>query len=295
MKKRLAVLGISAVMMTGLISGLTAGAAEVSYEEQSIGLEGVANARQLGGYISADGKKVKENLLLRTGKLTDATQADLAKLTDTYHVTKIIDFRTSFEKEEAPDPEVAGAENLWISILEEEGDTSNLAATVSSSADPVQMLIDYAKSGKVETMYTDIVVNEHSQAGYTQFFDELLNQEDGAILWHCTGGKDRAGLATVLLLSALGVEEDTIMADFELSNVAYQDNIAYMVQMAEEKGCTEDEVAGVKNLSGVNAEYMQNALDLIDDEYGSMQEYLNNQLDVSEEDIAALQAKYLEN
>lgn len=270
-------------------------AADISLEQQSIGLESVENARQLGGYTGADGKTVKDNLLIRTGKLSGATEEDKTKLKDELQVKKIIDFRTTSEKEEAPDPEIEGIQNIWVSILDEEDSTANLAAAATSEEqDPMNALMEYAKSGKVKTMYTDIVVNEHAQEGYAKFFDELLAQEDGAVLWHCTGGKDRAGLATVFLLSALGVDQKTILEDFDLSSEAYKENMEAMGKMAEESGCTEEEVEDVKALAGVKEEYMKDALELIDREYGSMDEYLKNQLQVSEEEKAALQEKYLE-
>lgn len=300
MKKRTVILGMMMLLATTTITGSLTQcyAAEqsveasqnVTSEQQGIELEGVTNARQLGGYIGKDGKKVKADLLLRTGKLSAATPEDIQKLEDVYHLTEIIDFRTSSEKEAEPDPEISNAENIGISVMEE--DTS--AATVASAADPMTAMIEYAKSGAVATMYTDMVRNEHSQQGYAQFFQELVQHEDGAILWHCTGGKDRAGLATVLLLSALGVDQETILQDFDLSNEYYTDTADQMAAAAEAQGCTEEEIQSVRDLCGVNRTYMEAALDAINEEYGSMDEYLKNQLNVTDEDIAVLQEKYLE-
>ena len=64
---------------------------------KSIGLTGVGNARQLGGYIGADGRKVKENLLLRTAQLADASTEDLKRLKEIYHLSDVVDFRTTLE------------------------------------------------------------------------------------------------------------------------------------------------------------------------------------------------------
>ena len=70
---------------------------------QSIGLEEIVNARELGGYVGADGRKVKRGVLLRTGALSEISEADRRRLLEQYHLTDIIDFRTSFECEAAPD------------------------------------------------------------------------------------------------------------------------------------------------------------------------------------------------
>ena len=64
---------------------------------QSIGLEEIVNARELGGYVGADGRKVKRGVLLRTGALSEISEADRRRLLEQYHLTDIIDFRTSFE------------------------------------------------------------------------------------------------------------------------------------------------------------------------------------------------------
>ena len=65
-------------------------------------------------------------------------------------------------------------------------------------------------------------------------FQVLLNHEDGAVLFHCTGGKDRAGTAAVLLLSALGADREVILRDFALTNIVESDRIAGIMKEANE-------------------------------------------------------------
>lgn len=81
---------------------------------QSIGLEEIVNARELGGYVGADGRKVKRGVLLRTGALSEISEADRRRLLEQYHLTDIIDFRTSFECEAAPDPEMDFRWKSWL-------------------------------------------------------------------------------------------------------------------------------------------------------------------------------------
>ena len=97
---------------------------------QSIGLEEIVNARELGGYVGADGRKVKRGVLLRTGALSEISEADRRRLLEQYHLTDIIDFRTSFECEAAPDPEMDGVVCPPIRILDDQGDqTAGMAAS----------------------------------------------------------------------------------------------------------------------------------------------------------------------
>ena len=296
---------------------------EVSKDKQDIGLTGVDNARQLGGYVTEDGRKVKENVLLRTAKLVNATDDDIAKLTDTYHLDEICDFRTSSEREAEPDPEIDGVDNVWISIIDEgtmnsmsgkdketeesetqtQADESSAAGSSSTESasgaaaqtqDPVDQMIAYVENMDVSSMYVDMVKSEHSQEGYHQFFEELLTHGDGAILWHCTAGKDRAGLGAVLLLSALGVDRETALEDFDLTNQYYGDKVDQMAEAAKAKGLSDDKVEQLKGLVGVNRSYMEAALDYIDEQYGDVNGYLKNALKLTDDDIKALQDKYLE-
>ena len=97
----------------------------VTMEGQTLGMEKLSNARQLGGYVTEDGKmRVKSGVLLRTAKLCDASEADIQKLRDTYHLTDIIDMRATLEIENDPDPEIDGAKNTHIIIIDENGDAA---------------------------------------------------------------------------------------------------------------------------------------------------------------------------
>ena len=265
------------------------GAGAEAYQAQAIEMESLNNARQLGGYVGSDGRKVKANVLIRCGQLSDASDEDIRKLQEEYHVTNVVDFRSDPEREAAPDKEIEGAVNTWVSVKKYSQAAKNLPQ------DPLDQIILYAQSGGAQKSYSDIVTSEIGQKGYHDFFRILLeNDEDGAVLWHCTQGKDRAGLAAVFILYALGVDEETILDDFELSNVFYADRIAYMKKEAKDRGCEEELLNEIGALVGVSREYMKDTIDLIETEYGSMDDYLHNQLGLTDDDITALRDKYLE-
>lgn len=78
------------------------GWAEEAANSQSLSLSGVGNARELGGYATEDGRTVKRGVLLRTAKLSNATEEDLQKLTEAYHLSVVIDFRGDMEIESSP-------------------------------------------------------------------------------------------------------------------------------------------------------------------------------------------------
>ena len=267
----------------------------VTQESQTIGLTGVGNARQLGGYVTTDGKKIKDGFLLRTGKLSGAANEDITILTEKYHLTEIIDLRATAEIEAAPDPVIDGVTEESVRIIDETSLGYITAMSVVRTEDPVGDAITLVENGTIsEIMYSELVTDTYGQNGYHEFFGKLLAHEDGAFLFHCNGGKDRTGVAAVLLLSALGVDRETIMKDFALSNDFYAKNIDYMV--SETKKRTDD----AKTIEGVNAEfgadsvYMEKMFDAIDEKYGSMDTFLKEAIGLTDDDMIKLREMYLE-
>ena len=268
---------------------------ETDMDFRSIGLTGVGNARQLGGYIGADGRKIKENLLLRTGKLADADTEDLRRLREVYQLSEVVDFRTSFERDAQPDPVMEGVTNHHIGILDESSKANEgMAAAAAGGAFPIEKVMEFITNGAMEDMYVDIATNPHSQQGYSRFFQILLEHGQGAVLWHCTAGKDRTGFGSVLVLAALGVDRKTIVEDYVLTNHYYQKNIAGFEQYIRSQGYSDEAMKAAKAIAGAEQDYLEKALDVIDREYGSMDIYLERKLGLSVDNKQKLRDKFLE-
>lgn len=304
--KKLGICTLASLMVLGCLAGCTTNGKTdkdtdnkkienvVTMESQTLGLEKVDNARQLGGYYTQDGRKVKANMLLRSGKLINATEDDIAKLTDTYHLGTIVDLRTTSEIEQAPNPTIDGVEDIHVPILDE--DSHSAAMTNIYGSDPVDALIGMATDGTLsDDMYITTINSESAKKGFAEFFQILLDNEEGkAVLWHCTGGKDRTGTAAVLLLSALGVDEDTILDDFALTNEFFKGKIDYMGAEAAKKTDDQEIIDGVRTLTGVSRDFMKKMIDSLTDEYGSVENFIIEELNVSKDDIVKLQDMYLE-
>ena len=146
-----------------------------------------------------------------------------------------------------------------------------------------------------DDMYITTINSESAKKGFAEFFQILLDNEEGkAVLWHCTGGKDRTGTAAVLLLSALGVDEDTILDDFALTNEFFKGKIDYMGAEAAKKTDDQEIIDGVRTLTGVSRDFMKKMIDSLTDEYGSVENFIIEELNVSKDDIVKLQDMYLE-
>ncbi len=272
----------------------------VTKEAQALLVTGIENARQLGGYETADGRHVKRDVLLRTAKLSDAPSEELAALKDIYHLGVVVDFRTLAEREGAPDPEIDGVDNIVLDVLDEGSRTGAGAAIAgiyeNGGAEPAEVMLNIIRSGCVsERMYADMAFDPAAEKGFRDFFRILLeNGGQKAVLWHCSGGKDRTGAAAVLLLLALGVNKETALRDFELTNEFLREKIAYMERRAAELTDDPEEIAWVKDLTGVNRKYMEKLLDTLEEKYGSQERYLTEGLGLDRAELEQLREMYLE-
>ncbi|MDD5863056.1 MAG: tyrosine-protein phosphatase [Firmicutes bacterium] len=83
-------------------------------QDRSIAFEKIANARDMGGLHTVEGRVLSPGLLIRSANLSEATQADRIVLRDKYHLSIIIDLRTETERTQMPDASVAAADYLPI-------------------------------------------------------------------------------------------------------------------------------------------------------------------------------------
>ena len=267
-------------------------------EAQRIAVTSIGNARELGGYPTANGGRVKHGLLLRTCHLAGASEEDLRRLADDYRVRLIVDFRSDAETARLPDPELAGARYVHIPVIDKRLFGSAGADAVAHNNDPrdqIGGMLRIAETQDLSGLYTMIVQSEYGRRGFERFFREVLDTPDGAVLWHCTTGKDRTGLAAAFLLSALGADRDTIFFDFELTNVFTADKLDAMRRELRRRGCAEELIETVvTTFVGVNGRYLKNAWASIAASDGSIMGYLQNKLHLTDGDIAALRDRYLE-
>ena len=275
---------------------------EGASESGSLGLAGVGNARELGGYRSADGRTVRRGVLLRTAALSGATDSDLQKLREKYRLAVVADFRMDSEVERAPDPDIGGVRNLRLPIMDAEllseraGRMRELLAMSEDPTDRMAQLFAAVDAGIVsDQMYVEFLAGTQGKTGYRQLFEELLALPEGqSLLFHCTQGKDRTGVAAMLILSALDVDEETILKDYLLTNEYNADLIAGERRMLAGRGVPEDRIDDyLMAMDQVSRKTMTNALDWLRENYGSVNGYLEQELGIGEAERTALKDKFL--
>lgn len=262
-----------------------------------IELEGSLNTRDLGGYPTMDKRHVKSGKLIRSGALAKLTDRDIEVLKDKYNLKTDIDFRTDMEVKQKPDPVIEGVRYIRNPILGE----SAMGVTMENMGSLEEVIVKAtefftSQGGNVAdymgATYKQLAGNEYSVSQYKKFFDILIEQKEGAVLWHCSAGKDRVGVGTALVLSALNVSRDVIMKDYLLTNTFLQKETDGLVaEVAKFSSSTEvQEAAAI--LNRVEESYLLMVFQSIDKNYGSMEAFLEQRMALTKEKRELLKEKY---
>ena len=298
MKKTWKVLLCMALIMTMLLGSVAMAAAVPSAADQAAaknhhaiaGLEGLNNGRDLGGYVTADGQyQIKSGLLLRTAKLADCTEGDVALLAS-MGVKKVIDLRMLTERLSKPDKKIPGADNIVIS-------TQTIPNIFAITGEDWLMMLRAIRSGVMDTymtgMYRQLISDPVAIKGTQKFFKQLIAANGDPVLWHCTSGKDRTGIEAYLLMSALGCDPEVCLAEYLNTNVLMADEARAQYDKAYKYTRSKLIASEFMKYEGVSPEWLQIALNIIH-RSGTIEDYLRTVIGLTDADFATLRSIYLE-
>ena len=232
----------------------------------------IQNFRDLGGLQTMDGKRIRPGCLVRSAQLNQATEEDLTG------IASIIDLRTPGERGQAPD-QTWGREYLPLPVFTDE------QAGISHEKDISEQLLPVLPDFRV--LYGRLL-NECSDS-FRTILTAILEHDfsKGAVLWHCTEGKDRCGLTSALILEILGIDRETIMKDYLTTNLI---NRPKALQMRERLlGTHGKEMAeGVYRAYIADESYLQAAWEAMGENY------ISEKLKLSADLIDRLKAVVLE-
>ena len=254
--------------------------------DRGLHLKSVPNWRDVGGYRTNDGQWVRMGKIYRADQLDKISTNDMA-LIDQLDPAVIIDLRTQSERTREPDMIPPRARGLVLDVAADAngslgGDMHDALATIAAGKG-VEMLTAANR---------DFVALPSAQKAYSAMIRELLQEQDGAVVYHCTAGKDRTGWATAIILGLLGVPRETIMADYLLSNAYLKTKNEAAAAMFQKAGAPFD-IAYLEAVLTVRPDYLQAAFDEVQRKYGSFDAYARQGLGLTDADIAALRKKYL--
>ncbi|MCK0128643.1 tyrosine-protein phosphatase [Erythrobacter sp. F6033] len=245
--------------------------------------QGIHNLRDYGGYKTADGGRVKLGLLFRSGHHADASENDLATVSE-LQLRHVIDLRGDSERARHTCRRSA---DFDAQVLYFEGETAGLAPHLEAAQGSIDATSAHAA---MVDLYGALPDRKGLNSVLTDYFDALASGK-GASLVHCAAGKDRTGIAVDLLHHILGVHPDDAMHDYLLTNHSPRNDerIAHGMNMLGDKYGSRDE-AMARVLMGVDAEFLEAARASVKERFGNADVYLEQVLEVDAAKRGAIKA-----
>ncbi|MDQ0061872.1 tyrosine-protein phosphatase [Paenibacillus harenae] len=244
---------------------------------------GVLNFRDMGGYAAAGGRKVKRGMLFRSAELTGMTESD-RELFASLGIKTVFDYRDDKEAELKPDPAFENIANVRIPAMNQPHNTGDIREMLKS---------DLFRNMSVETfadMYVQMAIDN---ASFKKLMSLLQEPDSLGLLHHCAAGRDRTGIGSAFILLALGVDRETIIEDYLISNVTLVSMNEKMKEQLAEL-LDEEQMERMKAMFQLRREFMEAVFGAIDAKYGDTDSFLEQQFGLTADKRAELQARCLE-
>ncbi|MFD4868965.1 tyrosine-protein phosphatase [Streptomyces sp. NPDC058412] len=258
---------------------------------RQIPLQGAVNVRDLGGYRTWTGGKVRQGLVYRSDALSKLTDADVTTVSG-LGLTKVVDFRIPMELQ------YDGADRLPSGLTATARPVSDLGlygtlVGAIASGDPVtqeQMLGGGRAEAYMRDIYRTFVTSPENRAQFAATLREIADGGQGPVLYHCTSGKDRTGWMSYVLLRALAVPEDSAERDYLASNTFRAAYDARLRAGLKQSGRMQNPDLLIP-LQEVRQDYLDAATARMEADYGSFYGYLTQGLGLDLWTLARLQNK----
>jgi protein-tyrosine phosphatase len=247
-------------------------------------VEGCPNLRDLGGYATEDGRHVRWGLVYRASNLSRLTEKGIGQI-ERLGIRAIYDLRTEAEARKLPSrfPRSSAAVTVTLPIQHAEFEPTLVFDRIKKG-DFAWISEKFMLQGYIETL-------ERYPHVWHRIFHDLLQPRNRPLLFHCTGGKDRTGVAAALLLFALGLPAETVVADYGLSDGYNADVRRALYDHLTPFGV---DVARVEPYFTAPESRLRSLLAYIRGRYGSATEYLAARARVGPDTVRGLQAALLE-
>jgi protein-tyrosine phosphatase len=281
----LAVHKVFLIMLTITLTGCAT--APPSYPGH-IDLSGARNFRDLGGYPTMDGRRIKKGLLYRSDQLSKLTKHDL-KILSELKLKRIYDLRNKGEQQKDPDKLPAG-QNIQIvpvpfafAELDESVMRNKIVHGKLNKGDTEKLMIE---------SYETYVIAYRKQIAL--IVRDLAEPGELPALIHCVHGKDRTGLVIATILEVLGVSRDIIMQDYLLTNMFWDSETNRLSTLAHIGSLFRTPSSEVRNLMEAKPEYLESAGKEVKEHYGSIDNYIHEGLGLDDATIERLRNALLE-
>ena len=255
-------------------------------------IKGLSLLDDLGNIKTTDNKRIKVLSLYRSSHFAKITPEIEDKLINKYHIRHVVDFRTDEENSKLPELEHSKINHYHVPMLENEQNRMITKENRLSILKEISKIKGGAKAWMTE-FYTLLITSTKAQKAYRSFFDILLKAKDEeAVAFHCTQGKDRTGIAMMLLLTVLGVDKKRIIKEYHSYNYKRW-NFRFWVKVGMFIVKTPKLAINLDCIIGTRKQYILASYEAIDKFYQNINNYIDNIIGIKEEEKALLRAKFL--
>ncbi|GAA3032168.1 tyrosine-protein phosphatase [Kitasatospora albolonga] len=288
-------------------------------QARSLGLAGASNARDLGGYRTADGSVVRHGVALRADALHRLTEEDGAALLAA-GVRRVVDLRSFGEVREAGADRMAGLPVAGLAELEQ-AEATSAALTLEggltlhhlpvfaadfdvyvalrdalADRDPArqrELLGDGRAAGIMTGLYRWFVTAPEARERFAEVLRLLAAPDGPPVLFHCSAGKDRTGWVAALALTALGVDRGTVYQDYLLTNERSARVVDHLMESFGTSGLMEDPSLLLPVLRA-EREFLDAAFAEVEAGWDSFDHFWRDGLGLDDAVLAGLRANLLE-
>jgi protein-tyrosine phosphatase len=255
--------------------------------ERQLSLQGTPNFRDLGGYETAEGRRLRWGKLYRSSKLSALTDAD-QRYVHRLGLSLICDFRQVMEQDLEPTLLSDAGQPLLASLPVTPGSSRSFIDNLHNGI----IAVDDAH-GFMEEINRDFVANQLPQ--YAEMF-RLILSGDQPVLIHCASGKDRTGFGAALILDVLGVDEDVIVQDYLLTNryLPVDQEVERLSQQVTDEGGAPVPEEVLRPLLELRPDYIKACFEEIRRRYESKEHFFATALELDPDKVAMLKERYLE-
>lgn len=251
--------------------------------------EGGNNFRELGGYVADEGKTIKWGQIFRGIPTSLLSSNADRKLLDSLNLRLILDLRSEAEAAKQPNYVPDGARLVRICGLCHP-DGTEIAFSPEDKEKLLKGRLD-EDHNMADAMYEQMLFGNKA---FKELF-RALEAGETPILFHCSAGKDRTGVAAMLILLALGASEEVIAKDFLQSNVCRKPELeAIWAEHADEIAAEPAKKEYYLGIAGVYPESVPLVLNTIRDKFGSGDAYLEAEYGLTPARLMRLRRMYLE-
>ena len=255
------------------------------------------NLRDLGSIVTKDGKRIKTGLILRSAKLSKLDDIDRTVLESHYGVSKVIDFRAPGEKIKKPDIIPRGARYIPLPFFNEENMavTGGMGSDVFSAirkAESKEELYNYIPD--LTTVYPIVVTDDYALSQLSKAVKLIINNRDGAVLFHCTAGKDRTGIVSAIILKLLNADDEDILADYLKTNEVSEINAKKYSKLAKVFLRSQKIADKTYEVFLAKEEYLRAAYDAMIEKFGSFEKFIEAGLGITPDEAESFREYILE-